>query len=245
MLRPIEYRSFPGWTEKAEANGILKAYVSVMGIPDQSWWNDIVEPGAFSKTIAECGPKGNCRIRVLNQHSVREVIGKPIEMAEHSRDQLPAEMRQRYPNATGGLYVVVSLEMRVERVRDVYYLYEGGSMNEWSIGFQTINSWTEVIEKEEYRHLTEVKLWECSPVTWGAQEATTTIKGDLAIMVAECQRLHPQLSDNDILAMVQKRLDPKKIAEPVPVAPLTTNADEVALLRQRLDLHTQRLRGYV
>jgi HK97 family phage prohead protease len=171
-----ELRVLPGYTVKADKEtGIVDAYVSIMGIVDDSWMNDIIEPGAFKKTLAERGPAGSNRIRVLWQHNVREVIGRPLEMAEHPREQLPDKIRSKFPSASGGLFTRTQLVMDVSRAREAFALYESGAMEEWSIGFDTIDSWKEELEKVTYRHLRELRLWEYSPVTWGANPATMTV----------------------------------------------------------------------
>lgn len=174
--RNREERNFPGYTVKADAdNGIIEAYVSIMGIADDSWLNDIVEPGAYLKTISERGPAGSNRIRVLWQHSTRDVIGFPLLMEEHSREQLPASVLSKYPKATGGLFTRSKLVMDVQKGREAFALYKSGAMDEWSIGFDTVDSWFEDIDKVTFRHLREIRLWEYSPVTWGANPATTTV----------------------------------------------------------------------
>ena len=171
-----EVRTFAGHTVKADdTSGIIESYVSIFGIADDSWMNDIVEPGAFLKTISERGPIGSNRIRVLYQHAIREVIGLPLLLEEHAREKLPDDILKRFPTASGGLFARTQIIMDVQRGREAFALYKSGAMNEWSFGFDTIDSWIEEREKVTYRHLREIRLWEYSPVTWGANPATTTV----------------------------------------------------------------------
>ena len=171
-----ETKIFPGYVMKAdEDTGIVEAYVSIMGIVDEDIPPDMIENGAFTKTIQERGPAGANKIRVLHQHGWSEVIGKPIELVEHGRDQLPAELLEKFPGATGGLFTKTQFVLDVQRARETFALYKAGAMDEWSIGFDTLDS---DMDKDDnsvaFRRIKEVRLWEYSPVTWGANQATIT-----------------------------------------------------------------------
>ena len=170
-----ELKIFPGQTLAMDPEtGIVEAYVSVMGILDLDDPPDLIEMGAFSKSVSERGPAGANRIRVLWQHSWNEVIGKPLALVEHSRDMLPAEILVKYPQATGGLYAKTQFILDVQRGREAYALYAAGAMDEWSIGFDALNSMWEKENGNTFRRLKELRLWEYSPVTWGANPGTVT-----------------------------------------------------------------------
>lgn len=254
MSRPREVRTFACYQVKADTEkGVLDKYVSVFGIADSGWMNDIVEPGAFQKTIAERGPRGAAKIRALNQHRIGEVIGVPLALEEHGRDRLPARMLERYPNATGGLFASTQLVMSVSRVRDVFELYNAGAMDEWSIGFETIASREETVDGESYRHLTECKLWEYSAVTFAMNEATTTVgvkSAEIEQAIFEILAAHPHLSYKDVLSAVEKRFSAIAASQSPPSpsgAPALVGVDgvEVAQLRQRVNQLSQKfqLRG--
>jgi len=59
----------------------FKGYASTFGNVDEV--GDIIEQGAFTKTITERGPQGSKQIKVLWQHS--EPLGIPTVMQEDSR----------------------------------------------------------------------------------------------------------------------------------------------------------------
>lgn len=209
--RKREEKISTGYTVKAEAEtGILKAYVSIFGIEDDSWFNDIIEPGAFKKTIAERGPGGSNKIRVLWMHSMREVIGKVLRLEEHSRDMLPDYVRDRYPYASGGLYAETQLVLGVQRGREAFELYKAEAMDEWSIGFDPIEERFEERDKRTIRILKEIRLWEYSPVTWGANPATTTVevRGNMLAMLNEIKAEHPEYDDYQLLQAAEQRLAP-------------------------------------
>ena len=166
---------FPSFTKSLDAEtGIVEAYVSVFGIMDQDDPPDIIELGAFAKTIQERGPAGARKIRVLHQHTWKDVIGMPLALVEHTRDMLPPELLALFPAATGGLFARTQFAMDVQLGRETYALYKMGAMDEWSIGFDYIQSEFVRVDGVEARLNKELKLWEYSPVTWGCNQATVT-----------------------------------------------------------------------
>ncbi len=85
MENNMTTKIFPSFTKAMDAEtGIVEAYVSVFGIMDQDDPPDIIELGAFAKTIQERGPAGARKIRVLRQHRWTDVIGMPLAIVEHS-----------------------------------------------------------------------------------------------------------------------------------------------------------------
>jgi len=170
-----ETKIFPGYVLNAdEDTGIVEAYVSIMGIVDEDIPPDMIELGAFKKTIKERGPAGANKIRVLHQHKWDEVVGMPLLLKEHSRNRLPAELLEKYPEATGGLFARTQFILDVQRAREDFALYKAGAMSEWSIGFDTMDADLDKTNGESFRRIKEVRLWEYSPVTWGANQATIT-----------------------------------------------------------------------
>lgn len=169
-------KTFPSFTKAMDAEtGIIEAYVSIFGIPDLDRPPEVIQMGAFAKTIQERGPAGARKIRVLRQHRWTDVIGVPLLILEHTRDMLPPELLALYPDATGGLFTQTKFVMDVQFGRETYALYKAQAMDEWSIGFDRLQY--EMLRNDdgdEYCQTKEAKLWEYSPVTWGANPATTT-----------------------------------------------------------------------
>lgn len=171
-----ETKTFPGYVLKADQDsGIVEAYVSIMGIIDDDNPPDLIEQGAFKKSVQERGPAGSNRIRVLWQHAWDNVIGLPLVIKEHGRKQLPGEVLARYPEASGGLFTRTQFILDVQQAREAFALYKSGAMSEWSIGFDNLDS---VFDQDEegktFRRIKEIRLWEYSPVTWGANPGTIT-----------------------------------------------------------------------
>ena len=126
-----------------EAEGTFKGHASTFAEEPDSY-NDIVDKGAFLKTIKE----GKRRIKHLWNHSVMEPIGKPTELSEDET----------------GLSFTGKLSLGVQRAREVLSLIKDGVITEMSIGYDVIKEY----HKDGIRHLTEVRLWDISPVTFAA-----------------------------------------------------------------------------
>jgi len=140
----IEYKNFR--TDiKATKDMKFEGYASVFGNVDA--YNDIMQSGAFTKTIKE----NLARIKVLYMHDSYSVIGRPTKLYEDSNG---LGFEADISNTTLG--------------KDVFTLIKDKVITEMSIGYSPIKwSWD---EEMEVRTLQEVRLWEISPVTWGANE---------------------------------------------------------------------------
>jgi HK97 family phage prohead protease len=130
----------------------FKGYASTFNNVDDV--GDIIESGAFTKTISERGPNGTKQIKVLWQHS--EPLGMPTMMVEDSK----------------GLYV----EGKISKTRlgdEALELMRDGVVDKMSIGFSIPGGKSEWDQKREARIIREVKLFEFSPVTFPANEMAT------------------------------------------------------------------------
>lgn len=144
------YLERPFALKAIEANGTFSGYASVFGELD--WYNDIVMPGAFQKTIAKFVEMKR-KVPMLWQHNSREPIGVYTKLVE---DQY-------------GLYVEGECNMKVQQGQECHSLLEQGALSGLSIGYDTV-SYTVNTEKD-VRYLTEVDLWEVSPVTFPAGDS--------------------------------------------------------------------------
>lgn len=128
---------------KALSDNVFEGYASYFNNVDS--YDEVIMSGAFKKTLSE----NKNRIKVLWQHDTSEPIGKPIFMEEDSQ----------------GLYVKAQVSM-TDIGKKAMTLMRDGVVDEMSIGYDVI--------KDEYkgnkRMLKEVRLWEFSPVTFGAND---------------------------------------------------------------------------
>lgn len=173
----MDHKTFQSYTTKMDAqNGIVEAIVAVMGNCDLG--EDVIHPGAFTKTISERGGK----VRVLDQHqtdSVLRAVGKSLAQKELSRSELPPELLARYPEATGGLWTKTQYLMNTPEGAGVFARIAAGAVDEYSIGYDPLDvdysQRPSNGKNKTVRNLRTLKLYEYSPVLWGMNEATTTL----------------------------------------------------------------------
>lgn len=114
---------------------------------------DIIRAGAAKKSIQENGPKSlKPRIKHLWQHDPTQPLATPQVLKEDEY----------------GIY----FESKIAQTNlgdDVLALYQEGVISEHSIGFNVIDSFT---NDDNVRVITEIRLWEGSSVTWGANSET-------------------------------------------------------------------------
>lgn len=175
-MKGMQYKAFPFECKADAEKGEFEGYASVFGNVDS--WGDVVEPGAFRKTLQEDAH----RVKVLWQHSPFHPIGRPLHMEEDSK----------------GLYVKAKIAP-TSLGKDALILMREGVINELSIGY--------TIEVEEFdrernvRRLKQIKLYEFSPVTWAAndQALITAVKDAL---------LHVTIGWPDGLNQLKPKRDP-------------------------------------
>lgn len=174
-MSSIEFKTFRLRELKAIGDdGTFEGYASVFGNVDT--YDDVVEPGAFSKTIAE----QDGHVPILWQHSPWEPIGLSLELREDKT----------------GLFTRGQLNLDTQRGREAYSLLKQGAtagagrgpLKGLSIGYQTIKYAIE----GQVRRLKELKLWEYSLVTFPANE--------LAVVNA----VKDALGDGDGLRMLEQ-----------------------------------------
>ncbi len=128
--------------------GIVTGYFSIFGNKDSD--GDVVMPGAYKKTLKENGPNSDKpRILHLYMHDSYKPLAKPHVLKEDKK----------------GLY----FESEISKTafgKDVLQLYLDKVLTEHSIGYQIVKR--EVDEEREEQKLLELKLWEGSTVSWGA-----------------------------------------------------------------------------
>jgi HK97 family phage prohead protease len=156
---------------------------------------DIIRKGAFKKSIQEHGPNSasNRKIAFLRHHDWQQPIGKFLELTEDDY----------------GLLAVAEMG-RSSLAEDAWKDYEDGIIREHSIGFQYMKDKIKFIEDDNlpmggYWEVTEVKLYEGSAVTFGANDMTNVI----AVMKSEEKETFlNQLTlsfNNTLKALVERR----------------------------------------
>jgi uncharacterized protein len=149
----MDTKNFALLEMKADESGVFEGKLAVYGNRDEQ--GDVLEPGSLSKTLRE----GGGSVPLLWQHDTRNPIGT-------------LELRDT-PTA---LLAKGRLVLSVPAARQAYDLLRAGVVRGMSIGFRVI--------KEnftgEVRRLKEIRLYEGSLVTFGAnpEALVTSVKAD-------------------------------------------------------------------
>lgn len=150
-----------------DEKGIISGYGAVFDNKDFA--DDVIEKGAFSKCLTE-----KQTYPMLWQHNTDQPIGIWEECSEDEHGLL----------LKGRLLVD-----DVQQAKEAYALYKNGIINGLSIGFMCNSCTWEERDRDFIRHLTEIKLFEVSLVTFPCNEkaVVTDVKsnGDLSIRSAE------------------------------------------------------------
>ena len=145
----INYKSIVGEVKDVDVKKrIVTGYLSNFDNKDHD--GDIIVKGAFKKSINE----RKSEIYFLNQHNWSQPHGKFNVLSEDSK----------------GLYFESTPLIDTSYSTDALKLYEAGIVKEHSIGFVTMNS--DYDKKSSARIIKEVKLYEGSNVTMGANSDT-------------------------------------------------------------------------
>lgn len=145
LNRPFEIKSI-------DEQGIFEGYGNVFGVQDH--YRDVVEPGAFTKTLQNWQEKGRLPA-LLWQHDSSKPIGVYESMSE---DQHGLHVRGRL------------LVEDVPLAREAWALLKAGAINGLSIGYSTV---LEERDINRVNHIKEIDLWEVSLVTFPANAEST------------------------------------------------------------------------
>lgn len=165
----------------------VKVAISKMGNIDQD--GDVIDSGAYTKTVSERGPKGANLIWHLTDHnpSLKSAVGKFSEIYTEG-DYLVGVTN--IPNTTWG--------------NDVLEFYKSGHINQHSIGFRTIKAEQVKNADQPYNLIKEVFLYEGSAVLWGANPMTPTLTVGKSLTKDEAIAEHEKLSKE--LGLLMKSL---------------------------------------
>lgn len=134
----------------------IEGYAAAFGNIDQV--NDIIQNGAFSKTLVERGNK----VKFLWQHDTKQPLGKILELREDQR----------------GLFFK-AIVSDTQLGRDALALLRDGAIEGMSIGYDPVIHDYSKVDGKTVRNLRELKLWECSLCTFPANpEAGVTALKD-------------------------------------------------------------------
>lgn len=168
----LDYKNHFGEVKDVDMKGRrVSGYLSAFDNKDSD--GDIIVKGAYAKSLNE--RKGE--IFFLNQHNWSQPHGKFDELKEDNT----------------GLYFVSNPMIDTTYSMDALKLYEAGIIKEHSVGFITVKD--EV--KSDARYIKEIKLYEGSNVTLGANSQTpfTGFKSSLKDIDDQSKRILKALRD--------------------------------------------------
>ena len=145
-----------------DAQGLIEAYGSVFDYRDQG--GDVVRPGAFKRTIQNSKSrvsdgKAKFLIPMLWQHNEKCPIGGWYELKEDDK----------------GLKCKGQIVLTTQLGREAYELIKAGVVNEFSIGYDIPKGGANYDKATGDRNLTEVRLWEISPVTFAMNDESLLV----------------------------------------------------------------------
>lgn len=208
----LEIKDFTGSVKDVDTKGrVITGYLSSFGNKDHD--GDIIMEGAYTKSIAE---RKN-QIFFLNQHNWKQPLTKFNVLQEDEK----------------GLYFESMPLPETSYGNDVMKLYDAGVLKEHSVGFITVKS--DFKKEEDTRYIKEIKLYEGSVVTLGANSNTpfTGFKSSIKDIDDEANLIYKAIRNGDYtdetfsllqLALKQLQLQAfelgkKSLTEPTIVTP--------------------------
>ncbi|WP_457488441.1 HK97 family phage prohead protease [Tardiphaga sp. P5_C10] len=148
----------PFEVKSADDAGNFEGYASVFNNVDLG--SDIILPGAFVKV--KTTRKG--RLRLALYHNLTRLIGD----AEFKQDD-------------NGLLLKGKVNLNVSYARDAYELMKEGTLDEMSVGFNTIEDAMEDRGGRRVRVIRKAELWEASVVPFGMnpEAQVLNVKSDI------------------------------------------------------------------
>ena len=154
FLKVSEVRVSKGDNDDEPA--MISGYAAVFNklSEEMGCFREKILPGAFTKTIK------NDDIRALVDHDSSRILGRNTAgTLALTEDDKGLKVDITPPDTSIGRDILVSIER--------------GDVSGMSFGFQTINDEWNTVDGEEVRTLTEVKLFDVSPVTFPAYPDTS------------------------------------------------------------------------
>lgn len=165
----IELVEFKAGPDDGLAEGQFTAYASVFGNKDS--YGDVVMPGAFAKDLARWEKSGN-PIPLLFGHNMSDPdynIGHVVKAEEDSV----------------GLKITGQLDLENPKAKQVYRMLKGRRINQMSFAYDEIESGPATHDGDNVWELRELKLYEVSVVTIGANQETEILAVKSMPSVAE------------------------------------------------------------
>lgn len=157
--RPIVFKSFSDLKLKADNESrTVSGYLAAFGNIDSD--RDILIKGCFAKSLTEHGVSSSSaqKIAFCYMHNITQPLGRFTRLEEDEK----------------GLYFEAEID-KIPLGDQVLTQYQSGTLNQHSIGFRYIWDKIEYDQEQDAYIVKEVRLYEGSVVTIGANENTPFI----------------------------------------------------------------------
>lgn len=162
----VEFKAGP---DDGLEEGQFTAYASVFGNKDS--YGDVVMPGAFAKDLARWEKSGN-PIPLLFGHNMSDPDYNIGHVVKAEEDHV-------------GLKTTGQLDLENPKARQVYRMLKGRRINQMSFAYDEVESGPATHDGESVWELRELKLYEVSVVTIGANQETEILAVKSLPSVAE------------------------------------------------------------
>lgn len=170
----MEYKAFASFTKQIE-DRTVEGLSAVTGNIDSG--RDRIVRGAFKKTLSE----GNRAVHLWMHDMMTPPTAAIESIKEVGKRDLPNELKERFPDATGGL-LVKRTYLETPRGDEILTGIRADAIKEMSIGYDAMDFDFEEVNKQLVRNLKQVRLWDTSDVTWGMNAATVASKWAIPYM---------------------------------------------------------------
>ena len=202
-----------GFSDIEIKQGIVSGYFAMFGNKDLD--GDIIERGAFAKTVSERGPNGKGLIKYLLDHDKYKVVAKINELEEDSK----------------GLRYVAKIGTH-SLGQDFLKMVESGLINQHSFGFVPIKEQYDQVSKAN--RIKEVMMLEGSAIQFlGANPETSMIElKDMTQAIELINKLEKFIKTSDVTDETMKEIENKikslyEFMKPKEFTSQTDEADEV------------------
>ncbi|MFG1977015.1 2'-5' RNA ligase family protein [Nonomuraea fuscirosea] len=152
--------------------GVVEALVSITGVIDNV--GDLIVPGTYRRTLAERRPKGifshDTKVWTARTEAIEELMPGDPRLPKMTKDGKP------WPREAGALYVKCRFNLASDDGRNAYETVRFFSETdecEWSIGYTVPKGGAK--SRGGIRYITDLDLWEYSPVLFGAASMSATL----------------------------------------------------------------------
>jgi hypothetical protein len=197
--------------------GQFVAYASVFGNVDS--YGDIVLKGAFANDLERWEKSGNA-IPLLFGHNMSDPDFNIGHVVAAEEDEV-------------GLKVTAQLDLENPKAKQVYRMLKGKRINQMSFAYDVVDGSTEKLDGEDVYQIRDMKLYEVSVVTVGANQETEVlavkqmpIVADRLITDVKAGRVLSAKNENElrsahealgrVLSVLDNTPDEQKASEPDP-----------------------------